>query len=95
MTPNENQANERGQKPGCHNGSRSYIAHCEAPVISCCFTLFAVPYYQIYIDLFQMQRKACKDQKVIEPNAVEIFKDCHTSKTKGMTTLVKATVVSP
>ena len=42
-----------------------------------------------------MQRKACKDQKVIEPNAVEIFKDCHTSKTKGMTTLVKATVVSP
>ena len=65
-------------------GSRSYIAHCEARVISCCFTLFAVPYYQIYIDLFEMQRKARKDQKVPEPNAVEIFKDCHTSKTKGM-----------
>ena len=24
-----------------------------------------------------MQRKARKDQKVPEPNAVEIFKDCH------------------
>ena len=42
-----------------------------------------------------MQRKARKDQKVPEPNAVEIFKDCHTSKKKGMTTLVKAAVVSP
>ena len=30
-----------------------------------------------------MQRKALKDQKVPEPNAVEIFKDCHTSKRKG------------
>ena len=76
-------------------GSRSYIAHCEALVISCYFILFAVPYYQIYIDLFQMQRKARKDQKVTEPNAVEIFKDCHTSKMKGMTTQVKAAVVSP
>ena len=75
-------------------GSRSYIAHCEALVISRSFTLFAVPYYQIYIDVFEMQRKACKDQKVPEPNVVEIFKDCHTSKTKGMTT-VKADVVSP
>ena len=64
-------------------------------IISCCFTLFAVPYYQIYIDLFQMQRKARKDQKVPEPNVVEIFKDCHTSKKKGMTTPVKAAVVSP
>ena len=54
-----------------------------------------MPYYQIYIDLFQMQRKAHKDQRVPEPNAAEIFKDCHTSKTKGMTTPVKATVVSP
>ena len=52
-------------------------------------------YYQIYIDLFQMQRKAHKDQKVPKPNAVEIFKDCHTNKKKGMTTPVKATVVSP
>ena len=76
-------------------GSRSYIAHCKAFVISCCFTLFTVPYYQIYIDLFQMQRKARKDQKVPEPNAVEIFKDCNTSKTKGMTTPVKSAVVSP
>ena len=42
-----------------------------------------------------MQRKARKDQKVPEPNAVEIFKDCHTSKKKGMTTPVKAAVVSP
>ena len=42
-----------------------------------------------------MQRKARKDQKVPEPKAVEIFKDCHTSKTKGMTTPVKAAVVSP
>ena len=42
-----------------------------------------------------MQRKARKDQKVPEPNAVEIFKDCHTSKMKGMTTPVKAIVVSP
>ena len=66
-------------------GSRSYIAHCKALVISCCFTLFTVPYYQICIDLFKMQRKARKDQKVPEPNAVEIFKDCHTSKKKGMT----------
>ena len=41
-----------------------------------------------------MQRKARKDQKVPEPNVVEIFKDCHTSK-KGMTTQVKAAVVSP
>ena len=64
-------------------------------VISCCFTLFVVPYYQIYIDLFKMQRKARKDQKVPEPNAMEIFKDCHTSKKKGMTTPVKAAVVSP
>ena len=75
-------------------GSRSYIAHFEALVISCCFTLFVVPYYHIYIDLFQMQRKARKDQKVPEPNVVEIFKDCHTSKKKGMTTPVKATIVS-
>lgn len=42
-----------------------------------------------------MQRKARKDQKVPEPNAVEIFKDCHTSKKKGMTIPVKAAVVSP
>ena len=42
-----------------------------------------------------MQRKARKDQKVPEPNVVEIFKDCHTNKTKGMTTPVKAVVVSP
>ena len=42
-----------------------------------------------------MQRKARKDQKVPEPNAMEIFKDCHTIKKKGMTTLVKAVVVSP
>ena len=42
-----------------------------------------------------MQRKARKDQKVPEPNVVEIFKDYHTSKTKGMTALVKAVVVSP
>ena len=42
-----------------------------------------------------MQRKARKDQKVPEPNAVEIFKDSHTSKKKGMTTPVKAAVVSP
>src|SRR3954462_5460495 len=76
-------------------GSRSYIAHCEALVISWCFTLFVVPYYQIYIDLFQMQRKARKDQKVPEPNVVEIFKDCHTSKKKGMSTPVKAAVVCP
>ena len=41
-----------------------------------------------------MQRKPRKDQKVPEPNAVEIFKDCHTRK-KGMTTPVKAAVVSP
>ena len=70
-------------------GSRSYIAHCEALIISRYFTLFTVPYYQIYIDLFQMQRKARKDQKVTEPNVVEIFKDCHTSKKKGMTTPAK------
>ena len=76
-------------------GSRSYIAHSEALVISCCFTLFVVPYYQIYIDLFQMQRKARKNQKVPEPNVVEIFKDCQTSKTKGITTPVKAATVSP
>ena len=42
-----------------------------------------------------MQRKARKYQKVPEPNAMGIFKDCHTSKKKGMTTLVKAVVVSP
>ena len=42
-----------------------------------------------------MQRKARKDQKVAEPNVVEIFKECHTSQTKGMTTPVKAVVVSP
>ena len=42
-----------------------------------------------------MQMKARKDQKAPEPNAVEIFKDCHTSKTNGMTTPVKAGVVSP
>ena len=42
-----------------------------------------------------MQRKARKDQKVPEPNAVEIFKDFHTNKKKGMTTPVKAAVVSP
>ena len=42
-----------------------------------------------------MQKKAHKDQKVPEPNAMEIFKDDHTSKTKGMTTPVKAAVVTP
>ena len=41
-----------------------------------------------------MQRKARKDQKVPEPNVVEIFKGFHTSKKKGMTTPVKAAVVS-
>ena len=76
-------------------GSRSYIAHCEALVISCCFTLFDVPYYHIYIDLFEIQTKAREDKKLPERNAVEIFKDCHTNKKKGMTTPVKAAVVSP
>ena len=42
-----------------------------------------------------MQRKARKDQKFPEPNVVDIFKDCYTSKTKGMTTPVKADVVTP
>ena len=42
-----------------------------------------------------MERKARKDQKAPEPNAMEILKDCHTSKTKGMTTPVKVAVVSP
>ena len=42
-----------------------------------------------------MQRKARKDQKVPEPNDVEIFKGCHTSKTKGMTTPVRDAGVSP
>ena len=42
-----------------------------------------------------MQKKARKDQKVPEPNVVEIFKDCDTSKKKGMTTLIKVAVVSP
>ena len=42
-----------------------------------------------------MQRKARKDQKVPKANVVEIFKGCHTSKTKGMTAPVKAAVVSP
>ena len=42
-----------------------------------------------------MKRKARKDQKVSKPNVVEIFKDCHTSKKKGMNTPVKAVVVSP
>ena len=51
-----------------------------------------MPYYHIYIDLFEMQRKTRKDQKVPEPNVVEIFKDCHTSKNKGMTTPVKAAI---
>jgi hypothetical protein len=41
-----------------------------------------------------MQRKARMDQKEPEPNAIEIFKDGHTSKTKGMTTPVKVVVVS-
>ena len=76
-------------------GSRSYIAHCEALVNSCYFLLFYVPYYRIYIDLFQIQRKARVDQKEPESNAVQIFKDCHTSKMKGMSTLVQAAVVSP
>ena len=57
--------------------------------------ILCLPYYQIYIDLFEMQRKARKDQKVPEPNVVEIFKDYCTSKKKGMTTPVKAAVVSP
>ena len=42
-----------------------------------------------------MQRKARKDQKVPEPNVVEIFKGYHTIKKKGMTTAIKAVVVSP
>jgi hypothetical protein len=42
-----------------------------------------------------MQRKARMDQKEPEPNIVEIFKDCHTSKMKGMTTPVKAAIVTP
>ena len=95
MNCSKNKANRTKVKFQQTTGSRSYIAHCEALVISCCFTLFTVPYYHINIDLFQMQRKARKDQKVPEPNDVEIFKDCHTSKTKGMTTPVKDVVVSP
>ena len=42
-----------------------------------------------------MHRKARKDQKVPEPNDVEIFMDCHTSKKKGMTTPDKAAIISP
>ena len=76
-------------------GSRSYIAHCEALVNSCHFLLFSMPYYCIYIDLFQIQGKACADRKEPELNAVQIFKDCHTNKMKGMSTLVEAVVVSP
>ncbi|XBH67317.1 hypothetical protein VPH35_095710 [Triticum aestivum] len=38
------------------------------------------------------QIKTRKDQKVPEPNVVKIFKNCHTSKTKGMTTSVKAAI---
>ena len=76
-------------------GSHSYIAQCEALVNSCYFLVFCVSYYRIYIDLFQIQRKAHADQKEPEPNAVQIFKDCHTSKMKGMSTLVQAAIVSP
>ena len=54
-----------------------------------------MPYYRIYIDLFQIQRKARADQKELEPNAVQIFKDCHTSKMKDMSKPVQAVVVSP
>ena len=54
-----------------------------------------MPYYRIYIDLFQIQRKSRADQKEPEPNAVQIFKDCHTSKMKGMSTPVQAAIVSP
>ena len=95
MNCSKNKANRTKVKFQQTTGSRSYIAHCEALVISCCFTLFVVPYYQVYIDLFEMQRKARKNQKVPEPNVVEIFKDYHTSKTKGMTSPVKAAIVSP
>ena len=95
MNYSKNKANRTKVKFQQTTRSRSYIAHCEALVISFCFTLFVVLYYQIYIDLFEMQRKARKDQKVPEPNVVEIFNDYHTGKTKGMTTPVKAVVVSP
>ena len=54
-----------------------------------------MPYYRIYIDLFQIQRKSRADQKEPQPNAVQIFKDCHTSKMKGMSTPVQAAVGSP
>ena len=40
-------------------------------------------------------QKACADQKEPEPNVVQIFKDCHTSKMKGMSTPVQAVIVSP
>ena len=75
-------------------GSRSYIAHCEALVNSCYFLLFCDILSYLYY-LFQIQRKARADQKEPEPNAVKIFKDCHTSKMKGMSTPVQAAVVSP
>ena len=42
-----------------------------------------------------MQRKTRADKKEPEPNAVQIFKDCHTNKMKGMSTPVQAAVVSP
>ena len=75
-------------------GSCSYIAHYEALVNSCYFLLFSVPYYRIYIDLVEIQRKASADQKEPEPNVMKIFKDCHTSKMKGMSTPVQAAVLS-
>ena len=91
----KNKTNRSKVKLQQTTGSRSYIAHCEALVNSCYFLLFSVPYYRIYIDLFQIQRKARAYQKEPEPNAVQIFKDCHTSKMKGMSTPVQAAVVSP
>jgi len=62
-----------------HSLQRPFVKQGETllNVVKICMVL--KPYYQIYINLFQMQRKARKDQRVPGPNVVEIFKDRHCS----------------
>ena len=65
MNCSKNKANRTKVKFQQMTGSRSYIAHCEDLVISCCFTLFDVPYYQIYIDCSKCRGKPARTKKYL------------------------------
>ena len=75
-------------------GSRSYIAHRGALVNSCYFLIFCAILLYLYWLVPNTEESPCGPKRTWI-DWVQIFKDCHTSKMKGMSTPVQAVVVSP